>query len=75
MSLGKLARHVRRSRRLSPVVFLLLSFGRTALGLAIGVMVGIVLALIAGLSRQGEVTVGRSRDDGVIPFPHGSAAA
>lgn len=65
MSLGKLARHVRRSRRLSPVVFLSLSFGRTALGLAIGVRIGIVLALIAGLSR----------DDGGIPFPHGSAMA
>lgn len=36
---------------------LLVSFARTATGLAIGVTLGIVLALIAGLSRQGEVTV------------------
>ncbi len=36
---------------------LLVSFGRVAAGLAIGVSSGIVLALIAGLSRQGEAMV------------------
>lgn len=35
---------------------LLVSFQRAALGLAFGVTTGIVLALIAGLSRRGEVT-------------------
>ncbi|MFK4874558.1 ABC transporter permease [Novosphingobium sp. ZW T3_23] len=33
------------------------SFLRIAIGLAIGVLVGAVLALVAGLSRQGEVAV------------------
>jgi len=36
---------------------LLVSFGRAALGLAIGVSTGMVLGLIAGLSRQGEAIV------------------
>lgn len=36
---------------------LLVSFGRAMIGLAIGVSVGIVLALIAGLSRKGEAAV------------------
>lgn len=36
---------------------LLVSFWRTALGLAIGVSAGVVLALVAGLSRQGEAAV------------------
>jgi len=36
---------------------LLVSAGRVGLGLAIGVSAGIVLALIAGLSRQGEAAV------------------
>ena len=35
---------------------LLVSFQRVALGLAFGVTAGIVLALVAGLSRRGEVT-------------------
>lgn len=36
---------------------LLVSFGRVSVGLAIGVSSGIVLALLAGLSKQGEVVV------------------
>lgn len=36
---------------------LLVSFGRVIIGLSIGVSAGIVLALAAGLSRSGEVTV------------------
>jgi len=36
---------------------LLVSFGRIALGLGIGVIVGVALALVAGLSRRGEVAV------------------
>jgi sulfonate transport system permease protein len=36
---------------------LLVSFGRVLAGLAIGLSVGIVLALVAGLSRPGEVAV------------------
>lgn len=36
---------------------LAVSFGRALTGLAIGVTVGIVLALVAGLSRKGEVAV------------------
>lgn len=36
---------------------LLVSFGRALTGLTIGVSVGIVLALVAGLSRSGEVAV------------------
>jgi len=36
---------------------LLVSFGRVAIGLAIGVSTGIVLALVAGLSRPGEAAV------------------
>ncbi len=36
---------------------LLVSFGRVAIGLGIGVTIGITLALVAGLSRQGEVVV------------------
>ncbi len=36
---------------------LIVSFGRVAIGLAIGVSAGIVLALVAGLSRQGEMVV------------------
>jgi sulfonate transport system permease protein len=36
---------------------LLVSFGRVGLGLAIGVGAGVVLALLAGLSRQGEAAV------------------
>ncbi|HEX5659003.1 MAG TPA: ABC transporter permease [Polyangiales bacterium] len=36
---------------------LLVSFGRIAAGLAIGVTVGIALALVAGLSREGEAAV------------------
>lgn len=36
---------------------LLVSFGRVVTGLAIGVTGGIILALIAGLSRQGEAVV------------------
>ncbi|CAN5415538.1 ABC transporter permease subunit [soil metagenome] len=36
---------------------LLVSFGRAAIGLSIGVSAGIALALVAGLSRSGEVTV------------------
>ncbi|WP_226016960.1 ABC transporter permease [Novosphingobium sp. FKTRR1] len=38
-------------------VNLAVSFGRAALGLVIGVTVGIVLALIAGLSQRGEAAV------------------
>ncbi len=36
---------------------LIVSFGRAVAGLTIGVASGIVLGLIAGLSRQGEITV------------------
>jgi len=36
---------------------LLVSFGRAAFGLAIGVSAGMVLGLVAGLSRQGEAIV------------------
>lgn len=36
---------------------LLVSFGRAAVGLAIGVSIGTVLALIAGLSRSGDAVV------------------
>lgn len=36
---------------------LAVSFGRALLGLAIGVTAGVVLALIAGLSRRGEASV------------------
>jgi len=36
---------------------LLVSFGRVAIGLAIGVTLGIALALLAGLSREGEVVI------------------
>lgn len=36
---------------------LAVSFGRAALGLAIGVSAGIALALVAGLSRQGEAAI------------------
>jgi len=36
---------------------LLVSSGRVAAGLAIGITVGVVLALVAGLSRPGEVAV------------------
>lgn len=36
---------------------LLVSFGRVAAGLAIGISFGVALALISGLSRQGEVAV------------------
>ncbi|WP_157218878.1 ABC transporter permease [Flavisphingomonas formosensis] len=36
---------------------LLVSFGRVAIGLGIGVSLGIVLALVAGLSRSGEVAI------------------
>ena len=36
---------------------LLVSFGRAGIGLAIGVTLGIALALVAGLSRTGEITV------------------
>lgn len=36
---------------------LLVSFGRVAVGLSIGVSLGIVFALIAGLSRAGEMAV------------------
>lgn len=35
---------------------LLVSFERAALGLSIGIVVGMTLALVAGLSRRGEVT-------------------
>ena len=36
---------------------LLVSFGRVAVGLVIGVSLGVALALASGLSRQGEVTL------------------
>ena len=36
---------------------LLVSFGRVSIGLSIGISAGIALALVAGLSRSGEITV------------------
>ena len=36
---------------------LLVSFGRAFAGLSIGVAIGVVLALVAGLSRKGEVAI------------------